>query len=199
MDILYPRFSVKDFKNLNLGCPNLCLNFLCVDLHPRNPFVVKCDAIKFLKYTRLKNHKFERIRAYNLIEHLKNPRLFIFLCYINLKNNGILELKTDNAWNPIHYIKNPLHILTGSHTDENYKYVFTKAKHTPHYYIFTKMHLRNLLSPYFNIKIMKYTTFFSRIYVLAQKNDNLKLKANRKLELKQKVEVNNDTFSEILL
>jgi len=199
MDILHPYYSLKDFPNLNLGCPNLCKNFLCVDIHPRNPFVVKCEAIKFLKYTYLKNHKFEKIRAFNLLEHLKNPRLFILLCYLNLKDNGILELKTDNAWNPIHYIKNPLHILSGSHTDEKYHYVLTKAKHTKHYYIFTKLHLKNLLHPYFNIKEMKYTTFFSRIYVLAVKNYNLKLEAKRKLELKQKGEVNSDTFSEILL
>jgi len=46
---------------------------------------------------------------------------------------------------------------------------------------------------------MKYTTFFSRIYVLAEKNYNLKLEAKRRLELKQKREKENDTFSEILL
>jgi 2-polyprenyl-3-methyl-5-hydroxy-6-metoxy-1,4-benzoquinol methylase len=141
---------------------------------------------------------FKHIRAFNLIEHLKNPRLFIYYCYLNLKEKGILELRTDNAWNPIHYIPNPFHVLSGSHTDEKYHYVFTKAKHTKHYYIFTKMHLRNLLSPYFSIKIIKYTTLFSRIYVLAEKNNSLSL-AKRKLELQQRGEIDNDTFSEILL
>jgi len=166
---------IEEIEQVNLGCPKFCKDYICVDLYPKDKWVIKSDVIKFLKttYNTYKKPIFKQIRAYNLLEHLKNPRLFIYLCYINLKNEGILELKTDNALNPIHYIPNPFHVLTGSHVDEDYHYIFTKAKHTKHYYIFTKLHLRNLLYPYFNIKEMKYTTFFSRIYVLAEKNHSL--------------------------
>jgi len=174
--------KITEIENVNLGCPRLCRNYLCVDIHPIDMYVLRYDAMKFLIYFYkiYKKPIIKHIRAFNLIEHLKNPRLFILLCYLNLKEKGTLELKTDNAWNPIHYITNPFHVISGSHTDEKYHYIFTKAKHTKHYYIFTKLHLRNLLYPHFEIKEIKYTTFFSRIYVLAQKKNNLKLKVNKK-------------------
>ena len=171
MDTLF-SLPIEEIEQVNLGCPRFCKGYLCVDLYPKDKRVIKSDVIKFLKttYNTYKKPIFKQIKAYNLLEHLKNPYLFIYLCYVNLKPNGILKLKTDNAWNPIHYIKNPFHILTGSHVDKDYHYTFTKAKHTEHYYIFTKLHLRNLLKPYFIIKEIKYVDLFTRIYVLAEKN-----------------------------
>jgi len=170
VDTLF-SLPIEEIEKVNLGCPKFCKDYICVDINPLDKWVIKSDVIKFLKttYNTYKKPIFKKIRAYNLLEHLKNPYYFIYLCYINLKPNGVLELKTDNALNLIHYIPNPFHILSGSHVDKYYKYIFTKAKHTEHYYIFTKLHLCNLLKPYFTIKKIKYVDLFTRIYIEAEK------------------------------
>jgi len=126
---------------VNLGCPNYCDGWTCVDLNPRDSRVVKANVFDWLFENDV---ECDEIFSKNLLEHLPDPGDFLKRCVQNLKYGGKMSLITDNAeffpfYFPFFLVKTGI----GAHSKDEY----AMSKHcneTHHYSIFTKMHLRNL-------------------------------------------------------
>lgn len=154
---------------MNLGCPHYHEGWQCVDANPLDRRVIKADAIEYLK---ARYQMADHIYSKNLLEHLGNPLRFLELCNWALAPGGTLELITDNAWWIPFYL--PFWIDRtgiGAHACEAYaENTCSRYAGSPHYMVFSKMHLRNLLRDSgFSPVEMRYTTFFARIYVRALK------------------------------
>lgn len=159
---------------LNLGCPEFCREWVCVDLHPRDQGVVQADAID---YMRSLPSSFARIRAFQLIEHLPNVGDFFQAANGCLVPGGELVIRTDNAeWLPF-FLPLPRGILGwGAHSSAKYHYVFSNG-HRPHdgniehYSLFTKLHLRQYAKSYgFSVQEIKRVAFGARLLAVLQKS-----------------------------
>jgi len=129
---------------VNLGCPNYCPDYLCVDMHPKDKRVIKADVFEWLQEEYYEDDYLIEIYTKNLLEHLTDPGAFLVLCHNALEKGGRLVLVTDNAeffpfYLPFYIVKTGI----GAHSRDEY----AMSKHcneTHHYSIFTKMHLKNL-------------------------------------------------------
>jgi hypothetical protein len=137
---------------LNLGCPWNCEGYLCVDLFPRAPGVIKEEAIKFLKLEPYE--PWDEIRTENLLEHLPNVHGFLELCFDKLRYGGKLIVVTDNAEWLLFYLPFDLkRVGVGAHSMPSYSLRFNAV----HLSIFTKMHLREhlLLAGFQEVKVRR--------------------------------------------
>jgi 2-polyprenyl-3-methyl-5-hydroxy-6-metoxy-1,4-benzoquinol methylase len=129
---------------VNLGCPEYCVDYLCVDLNPKDKRVIKANVFDWLADEYWEDDCVVEIYSKNLLEHLPDPGAFLSLCHGALEKGGRLVLITDNAeflpfYLPFYLVKTGI----GAHAKDEY----AMSKHcneTHHYSIFTKMHLRNL-------------------------------------------------------
>ena len=125
---------------LNLGCPKYCEGWVCVDIAPRDPRVIKADAYEALRNTD--SNALSEIRSKNLLEHLENPGSFLHACYFALPPGGKLTVITDNAeFLPFYAPFWVRHTGLGAHSCNEYALDHCNS---PHYSVFTKMHLLNL-------------------------------------------------------
>jgi len=159
--------------NLNLGCPDFCNDWVCVDLQPRDRRVIRAEAIDYLKQNP---RQFQVIKAYQLIEHLPNVGDFFESAYAALHKHGELRIRTDNAEWPLFYVRLPKGIFgVGAHASEQYRYVFSNGSlphdgRLDHYAIFTKMHLRRYAERYgFSVVELKRVTFGARLLAVLRK------------------------------
>jgi 2-polyprenyl-3-methyl-5-hydroxy-6-metoxy-1,4-benzoquinol methylase len=133
---------------LNLGCPNFCVNWVCVDLHPKDRGVIQSDAIEYLYKLSACNSHVDYIRAKNLIEHLPNVGEFFSACHKVLSKNGMLEIITDNAEFYPFYL--PVIHRLGFAAHCSNKYSPSIMNGTKHYAVFTTLNtmLRTMILRY---------------------------------------------------
>ncbi len=124
---------------LNLGCPNYCEGWTCVDIHPKDNVVEKGDAISFL--WNLPNNYVDEIKAENLIEHLPDVASFFTVSFDALIPGGKLTVITDNAEFFPFYIPIIHRLGFAAHVSENYSPKIMND--TKHYAVFTKLHLKH--------------------------------------------------------
>jgi hypothetical protein len=150
---------------LNLGCPDYCEGYVCVDLLPRDKRVVKSDAVTYLKNNV---GLFDEVKAYNLIEHLPNVGDFFKYAHKALIANGLLEIRTDNAWFPLFHF-NLIHRWGwGAHVSPDYYPPIMNG--TKHFSLYTKLHLRNYAETYgFEVVFLRYATCFARLLAMYRK------------------------------
>ena len=130
-------------RPLNLGCPNFCKGFLCVDKFPKDKNVLKADVYEYLQECADRGVRRKSIFKKNLLEHLGNPLDFLVLCCRSLEQSGTLTVITDNAEFLPYYI--PLANVgtgLGGHSTSNYA---LGMNHSVHFTLYTKLHLGNLL------------------------------------------------------
>ena len=155
---------------VNLGCPYYCDGYTCVDLHPHDVRVTKADVFDFLINESTRYPVIEEIRTKNLLEHLTDPGRFTTLCHRALVSGGRFTVITDNAEFVPYYLPFWIqHTGIGAHAKDAYaQSVEHNSSH--HYAVFTKMHLRNLLtsSGFRNITVRR-TTFGARLEATAVK------------------------------
>jgi 2-polyprenyl-3-methyl-5-hydroxy-6-metoxy-1,4-benzoquinol methylase len=141
-----------------------------VDINPREPGVLNGDALEFLK--ELEPGSCHEIRAYNLLEHIREPFSLLKACYQALAPGGGLILRLDNpAWLPF-YVPAIGRLGIGAYALNDYRYTLTKAKHTPHYYLWSPLAIKNLLKEAgftsFSIK-WAWWLLFARYILIARK------------------------------
>jgi SAM-dependent methyltransferase len=135
--------SSGTLQRINLGCPNFCEGYICVDKDPHDPHVIKANVYEYLSEAVDQGNKFDSIYSKNLLEHLGDPLQFLILCRRALKSGGTLKLVTDNAEFFPYYI--PIALVgtgLGGHSTNTYA---LGMNHSVHMTVFTKLHLRNLL------------------------------------------------------
>jgi len=156
---------------LNIGCPHKCKGYTCVDLHPRGEDVVQADAIEYLE--KLPPESCTEIKAFNLLEHLAEPFRFLKASYKVLASEGKLILRLDTPfWLP-YYIPFINRLGIGAYATNNYKYTFSKADNTNHYYLWSELTIRNLLKaagfkPPFHVHYVWYT-LMARYVIIARR------------------------------
>ena len=161
-------------RQLNLGCPDFCPDYTCIDLSPKDKRVIKADAVDYMHHSM--PNSIRKIRAYQLIEHLPNVGAFFQAANRCLEPNGELWIRTDNAeWLPF-YVLLPRGILGwGAHASTKYRYLFSngakpKDGNIEHYAVFTKLHLRQYARAYdFSILTLKRVTFGARLLAVMRK------------------------------
>jgi predicted SAM-dependent methyltransferase len=79
---------------LNVGCGEDMYGTDRLDMKKTKATTKVCDIGKGLPY---QDNTFDEIRAYFILEHLRNVGFFIDECYRILKRGGLLDLQTDNA------------------------------------------------------------------------------------------------------
>jgi ubiquinone/menaquinone biosynthesis C-methylase UbiE len=125
-------------KILNVGCGLETYGTDFIDFYPSNPKVIKCDVDK--ERFPYSNNSFDEVYSRNLIEHTSNPIHVLQEMKRVLKKSGKLIIITDNAGFLLYYIPLFEHIFA-QHNKNKYRY----GKKDRHYFIFTPLHLRNLL------------------------------------------------------
>ena len=136
--------SSGTLPKINLGCPNFCDGYVCVDKYPQDPKVIKADVYEYLSKAVVQGKKFDTIYSKNLLEHLGDPLQFLILCRSALKSGGVLKLITDNAEFFPYYM--PFALIgtgLGGHSTNSYA---LGMNHSVHLVLFTKLHLKNLFS-----------------------------------------------------
>lgn len=163
---------------LNLGCPEFCPEYFCVDLHPEDSRVAKADAVEYMR--RSSASSFSRIRAFQLIEHLPNVGGFFEAANRCLEPRGELLIRTDNAEYLPFYLALPRGILGwGAHASAKYTYVFSNGHrphdgHIEHYAVFTKRHLREYARRYgFSVLELKRVSFGARLLAIMRKEHDI--------------------------
>ena len=133
-------------KILNVGCGPETYGTDFVDFYPSNPEVIKCDVDKErLPYP---NNSFDEVYSRNLLEHTSNPVHVLQEMKRVLKKGGKLIIITDNASFILYHIPVFEHIFS-QHNKNKYRY----GKKDKHYFLFTPLHLRNLLQKVGGFKI----------------------------------------------
>jgi hypothetical protein len=129
----------------NIGCPNYCKEWFCVDENPKDSRVIRENAISFL--ARQPARSVDEIYSKNMLEHLPNPGSFFTVSYFALKEGGKLRIITDNAEWFLFYIPLLCKFGIGAHSRNDYVVKNDKTcNSSSHYMLFTKMHLRNFCS-----------------------------------------------------
>jgi len=128
----------KQKKILNLGCGNDTYGTAFVDIYPARKEVVKCDINeKTLPY---KKNTFDEVYSKNLFEHLSNPMHILKESKRVLKRKGRIYFITDNAGFLLFHI--PLRKNNFLQHNSNVLRVGDKDRH---YFLFTPLHLINLI------------------------------------------------------
>lgn len=117
---------------LNVGCGDETYGTDFLDLYPQRKEVIRYDAnIDKMPY---KDKQFDRVVSHNLFEHLQDRMLFLNECRRVLKDDGIFELQTDNAfYYGFHFNRTHSGGYSGLGTQDI------------HYSLFTVEHLKNYL------------------------------------------------------
>jgi SAM-dependent methyltransferase len=156
-------------KRVNLGCPEYCEGWECVDLQPHDSRVIKNDA-----YDYLENHpnSFAEIYSKNMLEHLPNVGRFFELCYRALRPLGILRFETDNAVWPFFYVPHmawllPTRTWIGAAVNPDFnKYM----NGSPHLYVYTLYHLRVFAGMFgFKIETLKRVKYGAHLLAVWRK------------------------------
>ena len=121
-------------RTLNIGCGNSDFGTIKLDLTRES----QANVLGSASQLPFKNDSFDKVYAYNVLEHQPNPLVFLKECHRVLKHSGELFLVTDNAgyrgW-----------FRMGKwFKDSHGTYVNPKTDKDKHYMIFTEQHLRNL-------------------------------------------------------
>jgi hypothetical protein len=156
-------------SRVNLGCPNFCADWTCVDIYPKDPRVIQDEAVHWLRnQTPSDPTPLEYIKALNLIEHLPNVGEFFEAAYNALKLGGILCVRTDNAWFPLFHI-NIIHRWGwAAHCSDDYWPPIMNT--TEHFSLYTKLHLRHYgrYAGFETVRI-SYTTVGARLLAIYRK------------------------------
>ena len=136
-------------RTLNVGCGN---DFECTDRLDmyKTPATTKVsDLNKKLPY---KDNSFSYIKAKCVLEHLKNPGLFVEECFRVLKPGGKIYVRTDHAgFIPAYLFKSHEHNKV---LEVQYKKGFGHSQNDDHhYFLFVESHLRYFFSNFKNIKV----------------------------------------------
>lgn len=125
-------------KILNVGCGPETYGTDFVDFYPSSLEVIKCDVDKErLPYP---NNSFDEVYSRNLLEHTSNPFHVLQEMKRVLKKGGKLIIITDNAGFILYHIPIFEHIFA-QHNKNKYRY----GKKDKHYFLFTPLHLWNLI------------------------------------------------------
>lgn len=131
---------------LNLGCPKYCNEYVCIDTNPINDKVIKADVLSYI--TTYEENSIDEIYSKNLLEHLTEINTFMSNCFNALKPNGRIVIITDNAEFLPYYIPFIHRFGIGAHSSNKYFDNYKYQNCTPHYMLFTKMHLINIMQKY---------------------------------------------------
>lgn len=160
----------RPLARVKLGCPKYCPGYTCVDLYPIDDRVIRQEALDFLSAHRA---ELDHIYSKNMLEHVGNPLELLKRAYLSLKPGGELTIITDNAeWLPF-YLPFPLvHTGIGAHGARQQEYLRHFGDRTTHYMIFTKAHLKSLLTAagFRHITVRRMWRYaFARLYAQAIK------------------------------
>ena len=130
-------------RRVDLGNPCYRFGWESVDTEPKHNGVIKEDANVYLVNNPL---QFDEIYSKNLLEHLPDPGTFIKNAFDALTPGGRLTIITDNAeFIPFYFPFLLRHTGLAAHSRNDY-ILGNGFGHAPHYAVFTKLHLMNLLS-----------------------------------------------------
>lgn len=145
---------------LNVGCGNEIYGSDFVDVYPLRKEVIKCNVSE--EKLPYKNNTFGEVYSKNLLEHIPNPLHVINEMKRVLKSKGKIFLITDNAG----FLLFHLPIRKNNYLEHNSN--FPRAgKEDRHYFLFTPLHLTNLLEKaggFEQIKV-RYNYYSSRKFV----------------------------------
>ncbi len=128
---------------LNIGCGNDMYGTDRIDMKETKATTKLWNAEEGLPY---KDNTFDEIRAYYVVEHLRNVGLFIDECYRVLKKGGSLDLQTDNAGYLIFHTKT-------EHNKMLDKKGYCKHPEDHHYYLFVPSHLKYFLKDFSKVNL----------------------------------------------
>lgn len=153
-------------KRVNVGCPNQCVNWTCVDLKPMSGNVIQSDAVSYLRT----QEGLSDIKAYNLIEHLRDVGEFFFVAHNALESSGLLWIRTDNAEFWPYYLPVIKKLGFAAHAVDDYNPKIMNG--SKHYCLFTKMHLYHY-AKFYDFDILKISrdrsTLGARLYAVLRK------------------------------
>jgi len=140
---------------LNVGCGTETFGTDFVDIRPSRPEVIKCDVSKHkLPY---KNGTFDKVYSKNLLEHSANIFFTLNEMFRVLKKKGKIFILTDNAaWIMFH-----LPIRKNNYL-QHYSNEVRDGNLDRHYFLFTPLHLKNLLEKVGFIEINTRYAYVSR-------------------------------------
>lgn len=128
---------------LNIGCGEDMYGTDRLDMSKTNATTKVWNLEKGLPY---EENTFDEIRAYYVLEHMKNIGIFIEECYRVLKKGGVLDLQTDNAGYIIFHIKT-------EHNKMMERREYVKHPEDHHYHLFVPSHLKYLLKNFSNVSL----------------------------------------------
>jgi SAM-dependent methyltransferase len=137
---------MKSKKILNVGCGLETYGTDFIDFYPSRPEVKKCDVDKD-KFPYMDN-RFDEVYSRNLLEHTNNPIHVLKEMKRTLKKGGKLILITDNAAFIFYHIPIREKVFS-QHNKNKYRY----GKKDRHYFLFTPLHLKNLLQEIGGFKV----------------------------------------------
>lgn len=123
---------------LNVGCGSEVYGTDFIDFYPSRTDVIECDIDN--KSFPYRSNTFDEVYSRNLLEHISNPFHALQEMKRVLKSGGRLVIITDNAGFILYHVPLFEHIFA-QHNTNKYRY----GKKDRHYFIFTPLHLRNLL------------------------------------------------------
>lgn len=147
-------------KILNVGCGSEIYGTDFIDFYPSRSEVVECDIDN--ENFPYPSKVFDEVYSRNLLEHTSNPFHVLQEMKRVLKKGGKLVIITDNAGFLLYHIPLFEHIFA-QHNKNKYRY----GKKDRHYFIFTPLHLRNLLQ-----KVGGFKTSISYYYRIINKGFN---------------------------
>lgn len=137
---------MKNKKILNVGCGTQTYGTHFIDVYPSRDEVKKCDVGK--EKIPFKNKSFDEVFSRNLFEHISNLNHLLSEMNRVLKKKGKIVLVTDNAG----FL--PFHIpIRKNNFLQHYSNSIRLGDRDKHYFLFTPLHLSNLLSEHGFTKI----------------------------------------------
>jgi SAM-dependent methyltransferase len=143
-------------KILNVGCGSEKYGTNFIDFYPSRSEVVRCDIDKDkLPY---RDNSFDEVYSRNLLEHASNPIHVLREMKRTLKKGGKLVLITDNAGFIFYHI--PIREKVFSQHNKN---KYRCGEKDRHYFLFTSLHLQNLLQEIGGLKSCSVNYYYRRI------------------------------------
>lgn len=139
----FKMISDTEEKILNLGCGNDIYGTDRLDFKETDSTTLVHDLEKPLPFL---SNTFDEIRAWRILEHIKNVGNFVDECYRVLKLNGKLDMITDNAGYIIFHVKSE-HNAYLNHKE------YKKADDDFHRYLFVPSHLKAHFRRFKNINV----------------------------------------------
>lgn len=123
---------------LNIGCGTETYGTDFVDIYPSRKGVIKCDvSAEKLPY---KNETFDEVYSRFLLEHIPSPMKIIGEMKRVLKRGGKLVIFTDNAGFLMFHLP-----IRKNNFLQHYSNAVRGGDKDRHYFLFTPLHLENLI------------------------------------------------------